>query len=513
MKVINHTKSICPLCLTKISASIIEDQGKIFIKKTCKKHGEFRDLYYGNAELYKIFLEHYREGVVNQDKVNSDGKNCPDMCGLCGYHKSSTILANIDVTNACNFKCPVCFANSEVSDYYYNPSFETISYMMDVLRNQNPPCEVIQFSGGEPTVRKDFLEIARLAKQKGFIHIQLATNGKIIAEDPEYAKKLHEMKFDTIYLQFDGVTPEPYVKTRGFNALPIKLKAVDNVRRIMKSGPHIVLVPTIAKDVNDHQIGDIIRFAAENIDVVRGINFQPLAYTGRISNEDLLNRRITIANLIYLMKDQLDSQIDVDDFLPVTAFGPVLDFLQMMNINIEYPKLNTHPVCGAWTFVFAEGKKLVPLTRIINIKELIQFIGSIKVKSNTQIAAKIISRIHKLLRPESIKYSKKIALLLKDVFIKRSVEAASNFTNNINILFIGSMHFMDPYNFDIERLQRCCIHNVTPDGSVIPFCSYNIFYREKVERKFAKKINIKKSQSKQYSKNQLEKACVEREEK
>jgi uncharacterized radical SAM superfamily Fe-S cluster-containing enzyme len=497
MRLINKTISICPVCLNKIAANIIEQEGKIFIQKRCEQHGEFKDLYYADNELFNLFMDYFRPGNYDDKQLNLNENNCPYDCGICNNHKSSTILANIDLTNGCNFKCPVCFANSEVTNYYYHPTFETISYMMDVLRNLDPPCEVIQFSGGEPTIRKDFFDIAKLAKEKGFVHIQVATNGKILAENPDYAQKLYDLKFDTIYLQFDGTTPEPYIKTRGFNALPIKIKAIENIRKINKNGPNIVLVPTVVKDVNDHQIGDIIRFAADNIDVIRGVNFQPLAYTGRISNEDLLNRRITIASLLSSMNEQLDGQIAMNDFLPVTAFAPVLDFMDMIDVKVKYPKLNTHPICGAWTFVFKEGDKLIPLSKIINIKELLKFIAKIDTRSKTQIAAKIITKIHKVLRPGSIKYSAKIASLLKDVFIKRTVQAAANFTNNNKILFIGTMHFMDPYNFDIARLQRCCIHNVTPDGSVIPFCSYNIFYRENVERKFAKKIVTKKSRKTQ----------------
>ena len=197
MQVIRKTVSICPVCLKKISASIVEEQGKIYLRKRCKKHGDFEDLYYADLELYRVFMKYADKTDHGDDRFDLKEDSCPYNCGICNEHKSSTVLANIDVTNGCNFKCPVCFANSEVTRYHYQPTVETIGSMMDVLRNLHPPCEVIQFSGGEPTIRKDFLDIARMAKEKGFIHIQLATNGKVLAENPDYARRLNELKFDT----------------------------------------------------------------------------------------------------------------------------------------------------------------------------------------------------------------------------------------------------------------------------------------------------------------------------
>jgi uncharacterized radical SAM superfamily Fe-S cluster-containing enzyme len=202
----------------------------------------------------------------------------------------------------------------------------------------------------------------------------------------------------------------------------------------------------------------------------------------------LLDRRITIPDLIKTFKTKLNEQLTEDDFLPVTAFRPIVDFLEAINIDIEYPKLNTHPVCGAWTFVFKDEKDLIPLNRIINVEEIINFVGNLKSPSKSKIAAGVASKIHKLLRKDSIRYASKIGSSIKNFFINRSVEAASQLTNNQDILFVGAMHFMDPYNFDFERLKRCCIHNVTPDGSIIPFCAYNIFYRGKKEREFAQKL-------------------------
>ncbi len=478
MNILRKTMSTCPICLDKIPADIIDEDGKVYLVKKCKNHGEFKDVYFGSTQLYAKLMEYF-----DGDDSDVADDDCPNACGICDSHKSSTVLANIDLTSACNFRCPVCFAHSEDDACLYQPSIDDVARMMDILRHGDPPCHVLQLSGGEPTLHEDFFEIARLAREKGFVQLQVATNGKILAENPDFAKRLAQADFDTVYLQFDGVTPEPYIALRGFNALPLKVRAIENIRKYGPR-PNIVLVPTLVKGINDGQIGDIIRFAAENIDVVRGIVFQPVSYTGRIQNEELLNRRYTIPDLMHAVQEQTENEVGIDDFLPVSAASPLLEFLERFSHGSRYPVLSTHPACGVWTFAFKDRGKLIPLTRIIRIDELLTFLDTVQTTSKSSLVVKITAKLHRLIRPQSIRYAKRIKNWISDLLTEQSVDSASAFTNNPTVLFIGAMHFMDAYNFDFQRVKRCCIHYATPDGRVIPFCSYNVFYREKVESAF-----------------------------
>jgi 7,8-dihydro-6-hydroxymethylpterin dimethyltransferase len=488
MKHIKKTESLCPVCLKKIQADLVEENGKILIKKHCSEDGSFEDIYYGNADLYHKFMKHVTSKAYRTGQSVQKNENCPYECGLCASHKSSTVLANMDITNACNYQCPICFADTATGKDVFNPSMEQISQMMDTLRQLTPPCNVLQFSGGEPTIRKDFFDIARLAHTKGFAHIQVATNGKNIAEDPDFVKNMWDAHVSTVYLQFDGVTPEPYLTTRGFNALPQKLKAIENLRT-HGPYPNAVLVPTLVKGINDHQVGDIIRFAADNIDIVRGVNFQPVSFTGRISTDELLEQRITIPDVLSLLEQQLNGQITVEDFFTVPIFAPLFELLKKGDEDGTYPDLNTHPACGAWTYVFKDGSKLVPLNRLINFEAVFELIESLKSTSKAEIFTKITTQLPKLIRSGSIKYAPVVISVLKDVILKGSYRAASEFHDN-SVLFIGSMHFMDPYNFDCERMERCCIHYVTPDNKIIPFCSYNTIYREKYTQQYSRNKNM-----------------------
>lgn len=490
MMVIKKTKSLCPECLDIVDAEVYEDQDKIMIKKECKEHGKFENTYWSNSEIYYIASDYdYKgRGILNpQTPVEGD---CPSNCGLCPEHESHTILGLIDVTNRCNLRCPVCFANAAVSKQLYEPSYEEIRGMLRNLRNNKPvPAPAIQYAGGEPTVRKDIVELVKLATEEGFTHVQIATNGIKIAKDPELPVKLKEAGLNTVYLQFDGVTEEPYIKIRSRNILSTKLEAIENCR---KAGMGIVLVPTLVKGINHDQIGDIIRFAADNIDVIRGVVFQPVSFAGRTPSEEVENQRITIPDFEEYVEEQTESQIKVEDFYPASSVLPVSEFIEAMEGE---PKVNftCHPHCGSATYVFIDGDELVPVTRFIDVDRFFNLLAnSTDDMTNGGLVAKskVLARAT-LQLPKTISLSKTpesldIKNILIKVFRERSYGALGDFHHKS--LLISCMHFMDAFNFDHDRVKRCVIHYAVPDGRIIPFCAMNSLYRPDIEKKFAKPL-------------------------
>jgi len=483
------TKSLCPECLAVIEASIFEENGKIFMEKTCEKHGYFKDIYWSNAKQFKRFESYSHDGGGVSNPSGPDG-NCPHSCGICTSHKTTTILANIDVTNRCNLSCPVCFANASASGYLYEPSLDQIRAMMQLLRNEKPvPCPAVQFSGGEPTMREDIVQIIKMAQEFKFTQIQMATNGVELARSLDLCKQLNDAGLHTVYLQFDGVTEEPYIKNRGFNALAIKLKAIENCRNGGLTS--VSLVPTLAKGVNDMQVGDIIRFAADNMDTVKGINFQPISFTGRINKEDMMKKRITIPDLFDLVEEQTDGAITGDDFYPVPFVVPVSHFL-MAEEGLPNVEFTVHPHCGTGTYVYIENGKMIPITRFIDVEGLLEHIDELALNGDKWIGkslgkikriGSLISALPKFIDLEKAPKSVDVKKLFIDVLTEGTGEATKEFHRHT--LFIGSMHFMDLYNMDLERIKRCGIHYATPDGRIIPFCTYNTIHRMEVEKKFS----------------------------
>jgi len=476
MKVIKETKSICPECLKVLDATIFEEDGKVYIKKTCPEHGYFQEVYWSDYAQYERAEKFRHDGSGLKNPRTKTVKGCPYDCGICPEHKSHTALAIIDVTNRCNLKCPVCFANAAAAGYVYQPTKEEIRGMLENLRRNDPvPATALQFSGGEPTIRNDLFELIRMAKDLGFRHLEVNTNGIRLSQSVDYCKQLKEAGMSTIYLQFDGLTSDVYKFMRGIDLLDIKMKAIENCR---KAGiDSMVLVVTLVKGVNDNQLGDIIRFAVKNFDVIRCINVQPVSLCGRLPETEREKMRITIPDFMRLVEEQTEGTIKVSDFYPVPTVVPVSKAVGALK-DKNYVEFSAHPHCGMATYLFIDKGKITPITKYGNIEK---FVGTVNSVYND--AMKGNKRRAKMRLLAAARHMK-LGFLRKYVWkvIKEGDYKALGDLQRQAIL-LSSMHFMDPYNFDLERVQRCVIHYAVPDGRIIPFCTMNSIHRPEVEKK------------------------------
>ncbi len=464
------------------------------MEKRCEAHGDFRDLYWSDASLYNKFNRYLYTGQGLDNSVSSS-QGCPFDCGICDNHLTGTLLANIDLTNRCNMACPICFADA--GGRVYEPTLDQVRAMMQVLRSEEPvPCPAVQFSGGEPTVRDDLPQIVALAKEMGFSQIQLATNGLRLASSLDLCRSLEKSGLNTVYLQFDGITPEPYLAVRGDNFLPVKQRAIENFRRAGQTS--IVLVPTLAKGINDSQVGGIVRFASQNLDVVKGINFQPVAFAGRVDQEERKEKRITIPDLLSLLEEQTDNEITRDDFYPIPFVVPI-SWLLTIESGALQPAFTVHPCCGAATYIYRYSGHLIPINRFIDVEGLMEMIaleveslhgsmngsmnGSMSGIAKLKMKGKILREIPKFVDEARVPGDLNVTRMLLKIFTNGTRESVREFHNKT--LFVGAMHFQDAYNMDLERLQRCGIHYATPDGRLIPFCAYNVIHRKAVEDRFS----------------------------
>ncbi len=492
------TQSLCPECLTILPATIYELDGKVMMKKTCPKHGEFEDVYWSDAEMYLKAEQWARDGKVVENPYITNATICPNDCGLCNLHLSHTCLALIDLTNRCNLQCPICFANANAAGYVFEPSFDEVVRMMENLRAERPvPCKAIQFAGGEPTIYPKFFESIAKAKELGFAQIQVATNG-IKMVDFEFCQKMRDAGMNTIYLQFDGLREENYISTRGKKLLDVKLKAIDNCKMVKPKPLSTVLVPTVVKTINDDQVGEIVRFAVANSEIVRGVNFQPVSFTGRIDREQLARQRYTIPDLIMDLEKQTDF-LKKDDFYPVPTVSPISDLISVLS-NRDEVTFTSHPHCGYATFVFIHKGKVTPIPRFVDVEGLFERMDELTVKAKKyrlliKFAKKMKKKndlqqmfdkyfgefVYKNKMPEGLD----IVDILSNLAFEKDKKAVGKFT--WKTLMIGAMHFQDAYNYDIERVKRCVIHYATPDNRIIPFCAYNggPTYRTEVEKKFS----------------------------
>ena len=497
-RVVKRTHSVCPVCRKLIEAVVYEHDGAIWIKKRCPEHGMFLDLYWGDAELYYYYIqwdrpEYIGKGVANPNvdmKYVRERGLCPFACGLCPLHRSNTILAIIDVTNRCNMRCPVCFADvKDRLEYVYEPDLETIEKMIKVLRSEKPWApNALQLSGGEPTLRNDLPEIIRIAKKYGFNHVEVNTNGIRLAFDFDYYKALMEAGLSTLYLQCDTVDPNNMLvwKYRRYSPVAyvnVRLRVIENARKLGHRS--IVLVVTAIKGYNDKDLGKIVEFAIENRDVVRWVNIQPIAFAGcarLYSPEELRRMRITIPDVIIEIEKQTNGLVSRWDWRPVNWPVALARALEVLTGH-EKPLFTNNPVCGASAFIYydPDQKKPIPITRIVDVDDFERFCWDIYW---TAVKGGVWKSIAKAKLLKLLKYvrHKLVRDLLMNVIVKKDYQSLAEFM--FNIVGLGIMHFMDVMNYDVERVRRCTIHYATPDGRIIPFCTYNNFHRPEVERKF-----------------------------
>jgi hypothetical protein len=488
------TTSLCPECSTLIPARIFEDAGKVVMEKQCPDHGHFRDTVFSDVKLY-LQMEEWsfgdNRGFSNPSVPNA--ATCPTDCGICDLHTSHTGLANLDLTNRCNLTCPVCFANANASGYIYEPDFETVRKMLATLRNQRPvPNRIVQFSGGEPTIYPRFLDVLRMAREMGFSHTQVATNGIKFA-DPEFAQQCKEAGLHTLYLQFDGVCDEIYRKTRGEALWETKMQCIENVRQ---AGLKIVYVPTIVKGVNDHQIGDILRLALEYIECSSGISFQPVSFTGRIARHELEAKRFTLSDFAHAVKRQTGICDPYQDWFPLSCVTPFSKLISALR-GEETTTLSCHPHCSIGTYLFVDqDRKATPVTQFIDVgpmlremDELARKAGARRIQFFTKIEAwnNLRKFFHAEKAPKDLTFGKFLQTLqgMTDKQYGRGDSEKRGFT--YRTLMLAGMHFMDHYNYDVERVKRCVIHYAAPDGMVYPFCAYNSgpTFRDRIEKRFS----------------------------
>ena len=495
---IRYTQSICPYCYALLPAVIVERDGKWYIRKVCPEHGEIEEVYQGDSEFARRVEKWFIEGRGPRYVYTEFTAPCPFSCGLCPLHKNHTALANLVLTNRCDLDCWYCFFYAEKLGFVYEPSIDQIKFMIEQYLKQGVT-PAIQLTGGEPTLREDIIEIVKLLRSMGVRHIQLNTHGIMFArlyfekgeeEAVKFARELRTAGVNTVYMSFDGVSPKSNPKNHW------EVPYIFEVFR--KAGmTSVVLVPTLIKGMNTDEVGDIIRFAAFNMDIVRAVNFQPVSLTGRIKKSEREKLRVTIADAVKLIEEQTGGQISVNDWFPVPASVPISVFIEALANKFKFEMAN-HPQCGVATYVYvSKGKsdtiEFIPITRFIDVDGFLNYLmekanelrsGKGKLLVGSKILFNIVTRFIKWSEvPSEIRGS--IAKILVNIFTKQSYDALGEW--HYRFLFIGMMHFMDLYNYDVQRVMRCNIHYLMPDGRIIPFCTFNVLnevYRDYVQKKY-----------------------------
>jgi uncharacterized radical SAM superfamily Fe-S cluster-containing enzyme len=393
--------------------------------------------------------------------------------------------------------------NAGASGCVYEPTLDQIRTLLVQARNERPMgSKAIQITGGEPTVRDDLFDIIRMAKEVGFAHVQVNTNGIKLAESVEYCQRLKDEKVNTVYMSFDGVTKKtnPWIDQCK--------QAIENMRQVNLK---MVLVPVLIGGKNLHETGKIVRFAFDNMDIVRGINFQPISFCGRVTkirDEKRDQQRVDYVRMMAEIEKEFDGKISRDDFYPVPFVYPVSKLIEMLKGETQV-EFTAHPGCGGATYIFQDDNgDPLPVTRFIDVEALLAFInkeseikGPLK---KVRIAASFLKHLNDFVDEDKAPHGFDLKKLVKDAALGGSYDSLRGF--HYKSLFVGSMWFQDAFNLNVERLQRCVIHYTTLEG-IVPFCAYNgLGIGDKIREKHSIPIEEWEQQTGQKMKDDLWKA-------
>ncbi len=430
-KVLGPVESVCPDCLTRLTGRLIEHENSIRLEKTCPEHGP------SAATIWRgepSFLSWFRPKLpFHGGNRRPTGRGCPFDCGLCADHGQRTCTALVEVTSRCNLACPVCFADSGGTATDLAP--DILARMFDRIMAQTGGCN-LQLSGGEPTVRTDLPLLVGLAKKAGFTFIQLNSNGLAFADDPDLASRLHDRGLSSVFLQFDGLRDEIFARLRGRRLLDVKLLAID---RLTEAGLGIVLVPTVVRDINFDQLGELVRFGLDRQPHVRGVHFQPISYFGRFP-ASFTPDHVTLPEIMQGLADQSYGLLRLEDFRPPGC---------------------EHALCSfsARYLVHEDGD--------------LQRLGSASCDCSPRPAEQgALTAIEVTARQWSAAPRANDCAPASDDDLDRFLRRARS-----HVFAVSAMAFQDAWSLNLERLHGCCIHVAQPDGRLIPFCSFNLTAR------------------------------------
>lgn len=485
MNYLEKTCSICPVCfnegkIQKIDANIIEDEDKVWIVKNCRNHGSFKEIYFGDINVYKKWMKF----KVSAKPVSYIKTNIFSDTQLYTEHTSQTMLTNLVVTNRSNLKWDNIFFNAHIDGYVYEPSLEQLRELMKKSIDVNPlGSKSLQITGGEPTLREDLFDIIRKAKKIGFSHIQIHTNGLILAESIDYCQRLKDEKVNSVYLRFNGTTNSTNPLIEYHN------KVIENLRKV---DLNVFLLSALIGNKNVSESGKIIRFALKNIDIIRGVHFYPILFykeKSKLTKQQTENTRIDIIQMFDAIEKEFVGLISRDDFYPTSIAYPISQLIETL---IKQPQLEftPHPGCGGSTLIFLENEKPLPITRFIHVDSLFNFLDKESKKKGQlrklRFASALVKNIDSFTDNRKAPDGFDLKQIAKDAAIGGSDFAFRKYYHKT--LIVGSMWYQDVFNLNIDRLNRCVVHCPTFEG-IIPFCSYvGLRYGEKIQKKYSLSI-------------------------
>ncbi len=500
-----ETDSLCPKCVMEvrnavisgeknledfigshpgeIKAQIVEEDGKVLMKKNCPIHGDFVD----TLSIDPDFTRHIESLFPGRD-FRTLGDEQVHRHGSSSIKYGRGAVMTIDLTNRCNMMCEPCFMDANQVGYVHEPSLDDLKEILDRSISFKPKRQLaLLFSGGEPTVAPTFFPIMRYAKEIGYYANLCATNGIRFAQNPEFAFEAYDAGLNTAYLQFDGVGNLANSHRKVGNLFDVKLQAIDN---LAAAGISVTLVVTLVNTINNHQVEHILRFALDNPDKVSAISFQPVSFTGRdenISDELRHKQRYTLSHLAHEVKNTMGITEPLRDWFPLSSLSSLTaaaDHLRGPNVDWGGINCSCHPDCGIATILMTNKRTgaWAPISEFFNLEQLFKDVYTITDSGRGKVlsAAQMALAFARNYIPEKAPAGFRISELIKQFDMHSGGSIGGNYEddprerkkNEWFPLWVGGMWFQDLWVYDFRRTEMCVIPYGTQEGE-ISFCAYN----------------------------------------
>ncbi len=442
------TRSLCPQCRRVVDAKIIVRNQRVYFRKHCPEHGVIEDFISSDVAYFDRH-EFDQPARTPREFGTRSERGCPHDCGLCPEHEQHTCIALVEITSSCNLRCPMCFAESGPGGKHID--FPTFRGMVDRYVQLEGIADVLQLSGGEPTIHPDLLRMVRYACDQPIAAVMINTNGIRLAHDRQLVAELAELRDRLeIYLQFDGFDPRTHQALRGEELLQTKLAALE---ALQEHNLRCTLVCTVEHNTNMHELGRIVQFGLER-PVVRGVSFQLATYCGRHVEPIDLERRATMPDVVKAIVAQTGGILTESDFYPLPC---------------------AHPNCHAMAYLYRGGVQPVSIARIIDVRKHLDLIANSVIYTPArarQLVAKYLDSAGGCgCGPNGCGP----ADATLDSFV---VKALAEQLSGADVFRITLTAFLDAHTFDVRRVMKCCLAHLLPSGHLVPFCAYNTLYRD-----------------------------------
>lgn len=427
MKLLKTTTSVCPRCLAKVPARVVERDGQVFLNKTCPTHGDEEALLASDARLY----------------WNAAASEC-GTSGCCTLGHSCTLI--FEITERCNLECPTCFSASSPEKTWQMPFAEFERKLSALLDGGRKDADMVQLSGGEPTIHPDLERMVALCFERGVRKVYVNTNGVRLGKEPELARRLAAIDAGRdrlqFYLQLDGFEERTHELIRGARGLsPLKQKAIEN---LLDAGLYALPVMTVTRGVNLDEIGAVVRFMVERHPRMNTVILQPAFYAGRYDNERLV-RRLTTAEVAHEVARQTDL-FSVEDFGPIPC---------------------SHPNCFALAVGLVKDGKVIPVSR---------YFPRFETWREPEVAP-MVARFADKLPQHMLDTLGDDALIDSLLDLLAGGDDTIDWADHKSFVLVGIKPFMDAHTYDQDRVDRCCVHVVDRAGQPVSLCEYNTLRR------------------------------------